>query len=114
VETTKATDGGKVYFIDVIGDKTSIDKGFLLSSVIWDLKPVYVAMINDIKADKFGTHNYDIKLSDDSVKLLKTKSIPDDVWTSIMALRADIVGGKLKVTPHFDADSVHKLVKPVQ
>ena len=30
VETTKATDGGKVLFIDVIGDKTSIDKGYLL------------------------------------------------------------------------------------
>ena len=28
VETTKATDGGKVLFIDVIGDKTSIDKGY--------------------------------------------------------------------------------------
>lgn len=111
VETTKATDGGKVYFIDVIGDKTSIDKGFLLSSVIWDLKPVYVAMIDDLKADKFGSRNYDIKLSDDSVKLLKTKSIPDDVWASITALREEIVSGKLKVEPHFDAESVHKLVK---
>ena len=110
IETNKATDGGKVYFIDVIGDKTSIDKGFLLSSVIWDLKPVYMAMIDDIKADKFGTRNYDIKLSDDSVKLLKTKSIPDDVWTSIMALRDDIIAGKVKIEPHFDAESVHKLV----
>ena len=30
VETSKATNGGKVWFIDVIGDKTSIDKGNLL------------------------------------------------------------------------------------
>ena len=45
VETTKATDGGKVLFIDVIGDKTSIDKGYLLSSVVWDMTPVYVGMI---------------------------------------------------------------------
>ncbi|PWE55838.1 BMP family ABC transporter substrate-binding protein [Metarhizobium album] len=113
VETTKATDGGKVYFIDVIGDKTSLDKGFLLSSVIWDLTPVYVAMIEDLKADKFGSHNYDIKLSDDSVKLLKTKSIPDDVWSQISALRDDIIAGKIKVEPHFDADTVHKLVTAV-
>ena len=41
VETTKAGDGGKVYFIDVIGDKTPIDKGFLLSSVVWNITPVY-------------------------------------------------------------------------
>lgn len=110
VETNKATDGGKVYFIDVIGDKTPIDKGNLLSSVVWNLTPVYTAMISDIKADKYGTHNYDIHLADGSVKLLKTGHIPDDVWTQIEALRQDIVDGKIKVTPHFDADSVHKLV----
>jgi len=114
VETTKATDGGKAYFIDVIGDKTSIDKGFLLSSVVWDLTPVYTAMIDDLKADKFGSRNYDIKLSDDSLSLLKTKNVPDDVWAQIEAIKADIVAGKIVVEPKYDAESVHKLVKTVQ
>jgi basic membrane protein A len=114
VETTKATDGGKAYFIDVIGDKTSIDKGHLLSSVLWNLTPVYTAMIEDLKADKYGTHNYDIKLSDDSLSLLKTKNIPDDVWAQIEALKADIISGKIVVEPKYDAESVHKLVKTVQ
>ena len=114
VETTKATDGGKAYFIDVIGDKTSIDKGYLLSSVVWDLTPVYTAMIEDLKADKFGSHNYDIKLSDNSLSLLKTKNVPDDVWAQIEAIKADIVSGKIVVEPKYDADSVHKLVKTVQ
>lgn len=114
VETTNATDGGKAYFIDVIGDKTSIDKGFLLSSVVWDLTPVYTAMIEDLKADKFGSHNYDIKLSDNSLSLLKTKNVPDDVWAQIEAIKADIVAGKIVVEPKYDADSVHKLVKTVQ
>ena len=38
VETGKSTSGGKVWFIDVIGDKTPIDKGNLLhpSSGIWN------------------------------------------------------------------------------
>ena len=49
VETVPATDGGKVLFIDVIGDKTEIDKGHLLSSVVWNLVPVYSAMIEDLK-----------------------------------------------------------------
>ncbi|MEW9807143.1 putative B6 ABC transporter substrate-binding protein [Mesorhizobium marinum] len=114
VETTKATDGGKAYFIDVIGDKTSIDKGYLLSSVVWDLTPVYGAMIEDLKADKFGTRNYDIKLSDNSLSLLKTKNVPDDIWAQIEAIKADIVSGKIVVEPKYDADSVHKLVKAVQ
>ncbi len=76
VETTKAADGGKVMFIDVIGDKSSIDKGYLLSSVVWNIEPVYAAMIADLKADTFGTKSYEISLKDDSVKLLKTPQIP--------------------------------------
>src|ERR1700733_12727877 len=56
VETKKSTNGGQVWFIDVIGDKTPIDKGNLLSSVIWNLVPVYSAMIEDLKVNKFGTH----------------------------------------------------------
>lgn len=110
VETTPAADGGKVMFIDVIGDKTPIDKGFLLSSVVWNLEPVFQEMIEDIKADKFGTHNYDISLRNGSVSLLKTSQIPEDVWTQVMAVRDEIISGKIKVTPHYDAASVHALV----
>jgi simple sugar transport system substrate-binding protein len=110
VETAKAADGGKVYFIDVIGDKSSIDKGNLLSSVYWNLEPLYTAMIADIRAGHFGTHNYDIKLADGSVSLLHTKHIPDGVWTHIEAVRKDIVDGKIVLKPSFDADSVHKLL----
>ncbi|MCK0198928.1 BMP family protein [Ancylobacter sp. 6x-1] len=110
VETNKSTGGGPVYFIDVIGDKTPIDKGNLLSSVVWNLEPVYAAMIKDVKAGSYGTHNYDINLKDGSVKLLKTKHIPDDVWAQMEALKADVISGKIKVEAHFDADSVHKLV----
>lgn len=113
VETTPATDGGKAYFIDVIGDKTSIDKGHLLSSVIWDLEPVYAAMIQDLKDGNYGSRNYDIKLADGSLRLLKTANAPDSVWTEIEALQADIVSGAIKVEPKFDADSVHALVKTV-
>ena len=114
VETTKATDGGKVFFIDVIGDKSSIDKGFLLSSVLWNLTPVYTAMIEDIKADKYGSHNYNISLADNSVALLKTKQIPDDVWASIEAIRAKVISGEIKIEPKFDADAVHKLVSELK
>ena len=110
VETNKATNGGKVCFIDVIGDKTAIDKGNLLSSVVWNLTPVYAAMIADIKADKYGSHNYDINLKDGSVTLLKTSHIPADVWTQIEAIKKDIVDGKIKVSAHYDAETVHKMV----
>ena len=56
VETKKSVSGGTVWFIDEIGDKSAMDKGNLLSSVVWNLVPVYSAMIEDLKANKFGTH----------------------------------------------------------
>jgi simple sugar transport system substrate-binding protein len=114
VETTKAPNGGKVWFIDVIGDKSSIDKGHLLSSVLWNMVPVYSAMVEDLKADTFGTKGYQISLADDSVKLLKTPHIADDVWADLMKVREEIVSGALKIEPVFDAEKVRPLMSSVE
>jgi basic membrane protein A and related proteins len=114
VETTKATDGDKVWFIDVIGDKSELDKGYLLSSVLWNMEPVYAAMVEDLKADRFGTRGYQIGLADDSVQLLKTKHIPDDVWAELMTLRDDIIAGKVKVDEVYDAQQVRALMTSVE
>jgi simple sugar transport system substrate-binding protein len=113
VETAKSTAGGNVWFIDVIGDKTPIDKGHLLSSVVWNLEPVYTAMIEDLRADKFGTHPYSIQLADDSVHLLKTSHIPDDVWTAVSDVRQQIVDGKLRVEPIWEAEKVRALMSSI-
>lgn len=113
VETTKAVDGGKALFIDVIGDKSSLDKGHLLSSVVWDMVPVYSAMIDDLKNGTFGTRRYGISLSDDSVRLLKTPHIPADVWDDIMAMRDQIINGSLKVEAVYDAQDVRALMSSV-
>jgi basic membrane protein A and related proteins len=106
--------GNEVWFIDVIGDKTSIDKGHLLSSVVWNLVPVYDQMVQDLKADTFGTKGYSIGLKDDSVQLLKTKHIPDDVWKEVTAVRQDILDGKIKVEPVWDAAQVRPLMTSVE
>jgi len=113
VETRKSTGGGKVWFIDVIGDKTPVDKGNLLSSVVWNLVPVYSAMIEDIKANKFGTHPYFIQLADDSVRLLHSKYISDKVWSEVMGVRKQIIDGTLKIEPIFDAVKVRALMTSV-
>ena len=113
VETRKSTSGGNVWFIDVIGDKTPVDKGHLLSSVVWNLVPVYSAMIEDLKANKFGTHSYPIQLVDDSVRLLHSKYIPDQVWSDVEAVRKQIIDGKLKIEPIFDAVKVRALMTSV-
>ncbi|MCY6381859.1 putative B6 ABC transporter substrate-binding protein [Hoeflea prorocentri] len=110
VETNKAPDGSDVLFIDVIGDKTSVDKGHLLTSVLWDMTPVYSAMITDLKAGSFGTKHYAISVEGDSVKLIKTPQMPDDVWAAAMDLREQIVSGDVSLEPIFDAEEVRKLV----
>lgn len=110
VETTPAVDGGKVFFIDVIGDKTSIDKGHLLTSVLWDMTPVYTAMIDDVKAGAYGTRRYAISLADNSVRLLETPNADPAAWAEVMKLREEIIAGTLKVEPVFDAEAVRALV----
>jgi simple sugar transport system substrate-binding protein len=113
VETTKAVNGGKAWFIDVIGDKSEKHGSNLLSSVIWDMVPVYSQMVEDLKADKFGTHEYAIHLADNSVQLLHTKNIPDDVWADVEKVRAQIVDGSLKVDRIEDAQKVRALMSSV-
>ncbi|HVM83884.1 MAG TPA: BMP family ABC transporter substrate-binding protein [Candidatus Binatia bacterium] len=109
VETAKTP----TWFIDVIGDKSKDHGARLLSSVIWDMVPVYSQMVEDLKADKFGTHEYAISLKDDSVKLLHTKNIPDDVWASIEDLRKKIIDGSVKVDRIEDAQKVRALMSSV-
>ncbi len=113
VETTKAVDGGKVWFIDVIGDKSSLDKGHLLSSVLWNMTPVYGAMVEDLRADVFGTKSYKIQLSDNSVALLKTDHIPGDTWSALMTLRQNIMDGSVSVDLVTDAQAVRALMSTV-
>jgi basic membrane protein A len=113
VETRKSTAGGTVWFIDQLGDKTSMDKGHLLSAVVWNLVPVYSAMIEDLKAQRFGTHSYALSLSDDSVHLLHTKYIPDAIWQEIAAQRQQIIDGKLKIDTLWDAVKVRALMTSV-
>jgi basic membrane protein A and related proteins len=113
VETRKSSAGGTVWFIDQLGDKTSMEKGHLLSAVVWNLVPVYSAMIEDLKTQRFGTHPYALSLADDSVHLLHTKYIADPLWQEIAAQRQRIIDGKLKVDTLWDAVKVRALMTSV-
>jgi basic membrane protein A and related proteins len=97
-------------FIDVIGDKSELDQGHLLTSVLWDMTPVYTAMIEDLRDDKFGTRGYSIGLSDDSVRLIKTPQVDEAAWEDVMALRDQIIAGEIAVEPIFDAEAVRAFV----
>jgi basic membrane protein A and related proteins len=94
-ENAKA--GHKVWFIDVIGNKTPIDTHhILLSSVLWNFTTVFKRAVTDINKGTFGTHYYNLNASD-GISLLKTPYIPASVWTLIEKDRHLIITGKLKV-----------------
>lgn len=97
VETVTPPSGEKVWFIDVIGDKTSLDKGHLLSSVIWDMAPVFTQMVEDVRADVFGTTTYALALEDGSQRLLQTDHIPAEMWAELEAVKAQIIAGEITV-----------------
>jgi len=99
VETEDAPAGAdKVWFIDVIGDKTSIDtENILLSSILWDFQPTYLQAIRDVEAGTFGDVNYDLNLATGGIALLKTDNISDDLWAEIQTAKDGIVDGSISV-----------------
>ena len=97
----------------MIGDKSADRQG--QSALLGGLESGAGVFGDDrgLKADKFGTHAYTIQLADDSVRLLHTKHIPDAVWAEVEAQRQQIVGGKLKIEPIWDAAKVRALMTSV-
>jgi basic membrane protein A len=101
----------KVWFIDVIGDKSKIDKkGVLLSSVIWDFTKVFKQAIFDINGGKFGTHNYNLGVKN-GIYLLKTKYIPADVWAVTQQASKGIISGNVTIPLTPTKAAVDKLLK---
>jgi simple sugar transport system substrate-binding protein len=98
VETAKPPAGAsKVYFIDVIGDKTNVDKkGVLLSSVLWDFTDIYTKAIADIGAGTFGAAGYDLTVAN-GISLLKTDKAPAEVWTEIDTAQQGVADGSIEV-----------------
>ena len=112
VETATPPAGAdQVWFIDVIGDKTSIDEqGVLLSSVIWDFTPIFEQAIADIQAGTFGEQGYDLNVSN-GISLLQTDKIPDDVWAEIEDAKAAVADGSVEIPLTPTLDDVNALVE---
>jgi basic membrane protein A and related proteins len=47
------------------------------------------------------------------LQLLQTKHIPDAVWAQIMDIRKDLIDGKIKIEPIYDAQKVRALMTSV-
>jgi simple sugar transport system substrate-binding protein len=97
VQTAKAPAGAsKVYFIDVIGNKSKIDKkGVLLSSELWDFTPIYTQAIKDVNNGTFGK-TYTLG-ANNGLSLLKTNKAPASAWSKVAAAQRKVGNGSIKV-----------------
>lgn len=99
VETAQPPAGAdKVWFIDVIGDKSSLDQqGVYLSSVVWDFSSLFEQAMRDVADGTFGTHGYDVSVQAGNVGLLGTPHITPGAASAIDAARVAIVDGSVEV-----------------
>ncbi len=113
VETTAPPPGAdKVWFIDKIGDKTSLDtKGVYLSSVLRDYSGVFDEAVAAIEAGTYGRSVYFLTVGNAGISLLKTKWIPDAVWTEIQKIQAGIADGSVKVPETSTQSQLDALLK---
>ncbi|MDQ3654750.1 MAG: hypothetical protein M3457_06685, partial [Chloroflexota bacterium] len=102
---------GPVRFIDVIGDKSGSDAGeYLLTSVLFDYRPAYTQLIQQLGDGTFGDV-YTMSLENEGVRLLDmTGTAAAETVTEVEAAQAAIIDGSIEVPAIGDADGVHALL----
>ncbi|MFV2062197.1 MAG: BMP family ABC transporter substrate-binding protein [Chloroflexota bacterium] len=98
VETTTPEGADQAWFIDIIGDKTSIDEqGVLLSSVLWDFSVAFTQAVDDLAAGTYGEEVYVLDAANGGMTLLDTPNISDEGRAAVEAARAAIADGSVTV-----------------
>ena len=107
--TKKARDGGKVWFIDVIGDKRSIDRAdVLLSSILFDFSVTYDEIIQTVIDGTFGKQHW-MSVNNKAVYLLEpNKAVSEKIKGEVEAARSKILAGEVKVVNIVTAADLHK------
>jgi len=112
VETATPPAGAdNVWFIDVIGDKTSLDtKGILLTSVVWDYLPLFRAACEEMQAGTYGTAVGYLDLGNGGIELLPNDDIPADVWTAVQTARQGGADGSVQVPEIYEKSELEALI----
>ncbi len=114
VETATPPAGAdKVWFIDVIGNKSDpkVDpNGVLLSSVLWNFAPAFEDGIAQIDAGTFGSSSFSLDLANGGISLLQTPNISADAWTAVQAAQAGIADKSITVPVAHSQDDIKALL----
>jgi basic membrane lipoprotein Med (substrate-binding protein (PBP1-ABC) superfamily) len=81
---------GEHLYVGVIGDKHTIDKEtVVLTSVLWNFRPVFQQAVRDVRARRFGKEgDYELTLANGGISLLQTPRTPSDAYAAAMAAKA--------------------------
>ena len=111
IETTVPEGADQAWFIDVIGDKTSIDEnGVLLSSVLWDFSGTMEQAVADIDAGTFGEQAYTLNAANGGISLLQTEHVTEAAASAIAAAAAGIGDGSIEVPVATSQEEVDALI----
>ena len=110
--TKKAKDGGKAWFIDVIGDKRSIDKtDVLLTSVLWDMSIVYDEIIKSYMDGTFGKEHW-VTMDNGAIYLLEpNKAVSQDIRVELKAIEKKVKSGAIQVVDLPVAADLHNFLR---
>ncbi len=102
---------GTVRFIDVIGDKSGSDAGeHLLTSVLFDYRPAYTQLIQQLADGAFG-EVYTMDLKNAGVRLLDmAETAAPETVAEVEAAQAAIIDGSIEVSAIGNADGVRELL----
>ncbi len=101
----------KVWFMDVIGDKTSIDKkGVLLTSVVWDYLPLLRVAVAEMEAGTYGRTVGYLDLQNGGIGLLKSYKIPEDVYAAVEKAQEGIVDGSIQIPVTYKKSDIEALI----
>jgi simple sugar transport system substrate-binding protein len=104
--------GGKVKFIDVIGDKSSLDKKHvLLSSVIWNFAPAFKQAVEQVNDGSYGKQGLTLDLANGGISLLKTPQVSDAAWAKVEEAKQKIIDGAVEVPLTAKKAEVQALLK---
>lgn len=101
----------KVWFIDVIGDKTSLDsKGVLLTSVVWDYLPLLKGAVAEMTAGTYGGSVGYLDLQNGGIGLLESERIPADVWAAVESAEKGIIDESIQVPVIYEKSDLEALI----
>lgn len=111
IENNAPEGADQAWFIDVIGDKTSIDEqNVLLSSVLWDMSVPVAAALDQVSAGTYGTENFVLDVANGGLDVLITDNVSPEAIEAVEAAKAGITSGEISVPATPTADEFDALL----